>query len=230
MIKLARLLKANNIPYVWFVLTNSQINTEDEDLFIHLKPNLNVQTFIKGCDYLVQLSDTESFSYSMVEALELGVPVITTPVESLNEIGVVDGHNGFIVPFDMKDIDIERIYESDLKFNYEFDNNKIYKQWCEVLGKPKPFTPYEEEFMKVKVIKTFRDATNHNAYVYAGSIYECDEERAKVLLGNNKDNIVYAEEMPQKEVKVEVAKLDGEEIAKAVVKKAPAKKKTNAKK
>lgn len=221
MIKFAKQLKANNIPYVWFVLTNNKIETDDEDLFIHIKPTLNIETFIKGCDYLVQLSDTESFSYSMVEALELGVPVITTPVEPLEEIGVIDGVNGFIIPFDMNNIDIQKIYESHLKFDYEFDNDIIYKQWCEVIGEPKPFIPYEEEIMKVKVTKTFRDSTNKNQYVYAGSIYECDEERGKHIV-----ELGYAEEMPQpKEIKIERAIADQETekaVEKKVVKKATA--------
>lgn len=222
MIKFARQLKANNIPYVWFLLTNSVLETNDEDLFIKLKPTLDVNTFIRGCDYLVQLSDTESSCYSIVEALELGVPVITTPVESLQEIGVRDGHNGFIVPFDMKNIDIEKIYKSNLKFNYKFDNDSIYKNWCDVIGKPKAFTPYKEDIMVIKVIKTFRDATNNNAYVYAGATYECEEERANHIV-----NLGYAEHMPQpkKEKVVEVAMNEEEkETAKVVVKKATTKK------
>jgi glycosyltransferase involved in cell wall biosynthesis len=34
---------------------------------------------LRRADYVVQLSDTESFCYTMVEALSVGTPVIVCP-------------------------------------------------------------------------------------------------------------------------------------------------------
>lgn len=244
MVKLATLLKQNDIPFIWFVLTNQEIG--HNDLFIRLNPTLNVDQLVEMCDYLVQLSDTESFCYSIVEALELNVPVITTPTEPLDEIGVKDGVNGFVVPFNMQGIDIKKIYESKLKFNYEFDNKKIKKQWCDLLGESIPFVPYKEEFMKIKVIKTFKDATNNNELVVKGAIYECEKERANFIVEQGyAEHIIQEtkveeipfvptkEEMIEEEEKavVEVElNIDKKEIAKEVVKKPKTTKKTTKKK
>ena len=106
MIKLAQMLKDNDIPFIWTIFSNSSPGTLVDGMTI-LQPQLDITPYIKSSDYLVQLSDTEGFGYSIVEALELGIPVITTPLEVLNEIGFEDGVHGFILPFDMNDIDID---------------------------------------------------------------------------------------------------------------------------
>lgn len=220
MIKLANQLQANGIPYIWFVLTNQKV---DETLFTPMKPRLDIETIVSMCDYLVQLSDTESFCYSIVEALNLHVPVITTPIEPIEEIGVVDGLNGWVLPFDMKDIDVAKIYNTKLTFDYNYSNEQIKKQWCKLLGKAQPFVPYEEETMKVKVLKTFRDATNKLAYVKAGTIYECDVERADKL--QDMGLVVKILEAKKEEKIVEVERATApEEKEVAVVKKVAAKK------
>ena len=45
--------------------------------------------------------------------------MIVTDVTAFKEIGVKDGENGFILDFDMKKVNVKRIYESKLKFDYE---------------------------------------------------------------------------------------------------------------
>lgn len=221
MVKLAKQLQAYDIPYIWFVLTNSKV---DETLFTPLKPRLDTETIVSMCDYLVQLSDTESFCYSIVEALNLGVPILTTPIEPLKEIGIEDGINAYILPFNMENIDIKKIYYSKPKFDYNYNNKEIKKEWCKLLGKPKAFVPYVEEVMKIKVIKTFRDAMNNLAYVYAGSIFECDSERANKII-----SLGYGEAIKE-EKKVEVAKEVKEEKEVAVEKKTVSKKPATKKK
>jgi glycosyltransferase involved in cell wall biosynthesis len=45
-----------------------------------MTPRLDIRDYIADADYLVQLSDTEAWSYSVLESLSLGTPVITTPI------------------------------------------------------------------------------------------------------------------------------------------------------
>lgn len=91
--------------------------------FIIVSPSTMNRTLIKGCDYLVQLSDTESFCYSAFEALQRGVPVILTRFpEALNI--VKEGENGYTVAMDLSDLDINKI------FNHK-PQNITYEDRCD---------------------------------------------------------------------------------------------------
>lgn len=239
-LELARLLKVSEIPFVWYVFSNRDLKRKlKKDEFngiVEMPATLNISSWIKECDYLVQLSGvaggletSESFCYSLVESLELGVPVITTPLAVLDEIGVKDGVNGWVVPFDMKNIDVDKIYNSDLKFEYKYDNKSIANEWKEVLGEPKPFVKYifKEVKMKIKALRSNVTLTVENIKTKKGEIYEVSSDRAALIVGAGYAEYVKEEkkEEPKKEVKVEVAlAIDGKEIEKATVKKAAAKK------
>lgn len=59
-------------------------------------------------DYLIQLSDTEGFSYSIYESLQCLTPVICTDFESAHEL-IKNGKNGFILKMDLSNFDFEKI-------------------------------------------------------------------------------------------------------------------------
>lgn len=112
MLKLAKLLDNQKIDYIWNVYCNIT-----DDLLIKFKDCKNVNfkgvvrkpyELINQSDYLVQLSDTEGFAYSVYEALQMKTPCIITPFKSGNE-QITDGVNGYIVPFDMNNIDLGKI-------------------------------------------------------------------------------------------------------------------------
>lgn len=63
---------------------------------------------LKDYDYLVQLSDTEGFSYSIYEAIANLVPVIVTNFPCINEM-ITDGVNGYILKMDLSNFDIDKI-------------------------------------------------------------------------------------------------------------------------
>ncbi len=184
--KLAQLLNEKNIPFVWYVFSTHNITSKKHDHIngiVNMPYTLDIASWIKECDYLVQLSDTESFCYSIVEALELGIPVLTTPLDVLDEIGFKDGVNGYTLPFDMEGIDIDKIYNSNLKFEYKYDNNSIANEWCKVLGDPKPFIKYnyKEVNMWIKATKNITFAVEHIDAI-KGHYYEVSEERARVIV------------------------------------------------
>lgn len=158
-VALAEGLKKHNIPFSWTIFSNQPMRKKIDGINV-LKPTLDISSHILSSDYLVQLSDSEGFGYSIVEALSMGVPVITTPIEVLSELGVVDGENSIIVPFDMEDIDYERIYNSKFNFKYTLNNNEIIKQWRKILGNTTPLGNYvyrKPETVRVRIVKTYYD-------------------------------------------------------------------------
>ena len=117
MVKLADALDAANIPFHWLVFTDKPREFPNKSVTV-LPARLDVLDFIADADYLVQLSDTEGYSYSIVEALSVGTPVIVTDIPVAAEQGVVNGKTGFILPFDMSDVPVDAIYKGLRKFTY----------------------------------------------------------------------------------------------------------------
>ena len=150
-VQLAKMLNAENIPFIWTVFTNDKF-PENVDGIVLMKPQLNISPYIASSDYLIQLSDTEGFGYSLVEALELGVPIITTPVESLNAIGFEDKKHGYVIPFDMN-FDVRQIINKPKKFNFKYDNDSRVKQWIEILGDTTPLRDYKFDGDKIVKIR-----------------------------------------------------------------------------
>lgn len=121
---LCDILEANNIPYVWDVYTNQQrkhaFKKPYKDMvYRYTKPD--ICSYYNNYDYVVQLSDTESFCYTMYEALVNHVPVLVTPFPTA-KAEIKNGKNGYILPFDMN-IDkelVQKIYsEIPTKVNYK---------------------------------------------------------------------------------------------------------------
>ena len=61
------------------------------------------------------------------------VPVIVTPFKSAFEMGIEEGRNGHIVPFDMN-FDVTTLLNVPrFKFNVKEYNKQIAEQWGEIL-------------------------------------------------------------------------------------------------
>ncbi len=157
MIKLAKILDEANIPYIWTIFTNDT-NIIDNPNVIYMKPRLDIINYIANADYLVQLSDNEGYCYSIVESLCVGTPVIVTDCPVFNEIGVKNGENGFILDFDLNNININDIYEKRLKFEYE----PLKNNWNKILAKGE--SEYKKDLkilVDVKCINDFYDIENN---------------------------------------------------------------------
>ncbi len=146
MIKLAKLFDENKIPFLWHVFTNSETAFDNPNV-ICMKPRMDIRDYIANADYTIQLSDTEGYCYTINESLSLGTPVIVTPCPSFYEMGIKNNENGFILDFDMKNVNIKDIYEKTLKFNYEPKENK----WDKILVKGK--STYKEDMKKLVKVK-----------------------------------------------------------------------------
>lgn len=132
MIKLANMLNAAGINFVWLNFSDAPLEDAPKG-FVNVGCFQDLQPFIRRADYLVQLSDYEGFGYSVAEALINKTAVIVTPFETTEELGVVNGINGYIVPFNM-DFDVNKLLAVPV-FDYEYNNAEILKSWKKILGK-----------------------------------------------------------------------------------------------
>jgi len=173
----AKKLENSNIPYIWFVFTNSKIKSNNKNI-IFMSPELSITNYIADADYLVQLSKSEAYAYSVIESLTIGTPVIITNFDAAIEMGVKDGENGYILNMEMDNIDIDKIYNHIPKFVYEPKNSD--KEWKELLGKETKVEP--DKLIKVKCVHRdgFTDNTTGKFRKYKDTWY-CDKERALEL-------------------------------------------------
>ncbi len=133
---LAKALDEEKIPYTWNVFSDYKENTNVNGLVFRRRVD-NPLPYVKDADYFVLLSDSESMSYSVVEALSLGTRVIVTDLDVYNEIGV-NGSNGIIIPrniFDNKYTlrEVAKIIykEKDKICKYSFDSS-LYEGYKDI--------------------------------------------------------------------------------------------------
>ena len=185
MIKLAKALDEAGINNIWYIFTNDK-NEIDSPNVIYCKPRLDIGYFMDMADYIVQLSDTEACSYTINEALYRNKPIIVTPLPYLEEIGVKDNVNAYIMEFDTSNINsiVERITNIP-KFEFKKLKDTYDKIICDGVSH------YEEEKeMKVKVRATKffegkydneRSTQDHKVYPKEGEEWITSQERAEYL-------------------------------------------------
>ena len=178
MLKLAEALEKADIPYLWTIYTDQPKDTGHPGM-VCLKPRLDILDFVARADYLVQLSDSEGYSYSIVEALSVGTPVICTEFGVAAEQGVENGKTGFILPFDMSDIPVEEIYKGVKKFKY-VPRESHYE---EILSPGKSEYKYsEDDIVTIKVLENFFDLEREEMAI-KGTTYEATRKRGSYLEG-----------------------------------------------
>ena len=174
--KLATALDEAGVPFVWDVYTDSPRNVVNHGFSLH-PPKLDILDFIADADYLVQLSDAEGYCYSVVEALSVGTPVIVTEFNVIREIGVIDGVNGFVLPFGMENLPIDRIKKGLKKFKY----TPLEDRWGELLLPVPP--DYEEQMNQIVTVRCKRIFLDlqRDQMVNADEEWQVTRRRAEVL-------------------------------------------------
>lgn len=182
MLRLANMLKDNHIPFLWLNFSDAPLSNAPQG-FINVGVYEDLQPYIKKADYLVQLSDHEGFGYSVLEALVNGTAVICTPFETTEELGVIDGENGYIVPFDM-DFDVNKLLKVP-EFSYWYSNEGIRADWMELLGESKKteYTPPAK--VKVRILREYDDILLER-HMRPGEIVEMDLERGYALAADKR--------------------------------------------
>ncbi len=171
MIKLAEKMIEKKIPFIWLVFSDGDIPHLPG--FVKLDPQIDVRNYIAEADYLVQLSDTEGYCYAVMEAWCLGTMTITTPVPSFYEQGLVDGDNGYIIDFEMPDLDnfVDKIYNGihEVKYTPKEDGYKDL-----IIKEPSKYDL--NDFIEVESTRNFFD-TLRELWVMSGTkmmIEKCD--------------------------------------------------------
>ena len=176
---LCKALDDAGIPFLWLVFTDQPKPSPHPNMVVLPCRVEGVLDYIADADYLVQLSDTEGYSYSIVEALSVGTPVICTEFAVAEEQGIVNGKNGFILPFDMSEIPVDAIYKGVRKFKY----TPRESHYEEVLSPGEPDCAYSpDDIVPIKVKMNFLDLERDQMSVQ-GMQYNVTRKRAQYLEG-----------------------------------------------
>lgn len=191
---MAEKLKQKGKKFIWWVFGDISSPAYKERVFkflgkhpefVIMPPRLDILGYIKRADYLVQLSDTEAFCYSIYEALQLGTPCIVTEFPSAYE-QVKPGENGYIVKFDLSDLDADKIFD-EIPKNGGFVEKSTEKDWIKLIGEPREKPPkyvFKDSVM-VKVKSSYFDI-ELDRRVNIDEEFETTNERAKLLIEKNK--------------------------------------------
>ena len=175
MLVMANQMDSLEMPYVWNIYGDDS-HSFGKGLLRKFEACKNV--FFKGittepfkeinkADYLVQLSDTEGFAYSVYEAMQVKTPCIITPFASGKE-QITHGLNGYIVPFDMSNIDYTAIEKRKLKVP-EFEE----------LGKEEDWNAFFETALEWHKENTMNVRITKAVQVYKiGQVVNLSKERA----------------------------------------------------
>ena len=122
-------LERQNINYIWFIFTNSPQEYLSDNV-IYLSTRLDIEKYIKGFDYVIQLSDNEGYCYTLIESLSQGVPVICTPCPVFKELGF-NSNNSIILEFDCSNVKevVKKMTTKKFKFKYTPKEDR----WGEIL-------------------------------------------------------------------------------------------------
>lgn len=223
MIKLAKEFSDKKIPFEWHVFTNK--SDIDSDFFIARKPKLNIINDIAEADYLVQLSDSEGYCYSIVEAMSVGTPVICTNIPVLKEIGV-NKNNSYILNMDMSNINVDKIYKEIPEVtNYKAPGCLLINYIDKIKSK------YEEEKRmkyKVRALDTYKKMNVRDGQLdkvpEAGEEFIVNADRLEVLSGNNSYEVKFVEVVEKieetEQIETAVRNVEVEKAIKKTTKKA----------
>jgi hypothetical protein len=155
-VKFAQLLKKAEIPFMWIYFGNRAMRNAPQEMIYGGLVN-DIRPYVAKADYLVQLSGSEAFSYSLLESLECHTPVIVTPLAQNDDMGIVDGLNSYIVPFEVDGFDVKKILQIP-EFEYLHDNEGIVGEWRGILGNTRPKGGYKpKKEVEVIVTKEYKD-------------------------------------------------------------------------
>lgn len=140
-----------NIDFKWFIVGSSYYKEEENkiksmfaeyaDRFVFMGMQQNPYKILKQCDYLVQLSDDETWGLTITEAKLLDIPCIISDFDVAYE-QVEDMKTGIILSREHTESYKDRIddilnnkdfFKENLKA-FDYDINKIIKLWEEKLS------------------------------------------------------------------------------------------------
>lgn len=154
MVKLAEALEKENIPFIWDIYTDSRLPDYVNERIVYHAPRLDIIDYIADADYLVQLSQSEGYPYTIIEALSVGTPVIITDLPCLPDLKIENGKNAFVVPMDASEIPVKEIYKGLPKFTYTIRKDR----WNELLAEGEPtYNEWLKTPVRIKTLRLYHD-------------------------------------------------------------------------
>lgn len=192
MLNFEQMLKDAKIDFIWDLYGDGTTRYAKSVLpkmkYINFKGVTDKpKEIVKQYDYLVQLSDTEGFPYSIYEAMQQKVAVIATDFPSIHEM-ITDGKNGFIINKNLLNFDIQKI--TNVPVIKSFKEKSTEKDWIKFIdmarpkktttGKPKTSTTTNDGLVTVNVTRQYHD-TVLDKILPIGKKHKVTQERAKQL-------------------------------------------------
>lgn len=114
LVELVKRMDAAGKDFVVYICTPKE-SLKDQEILRHrrivvVEPSLYNDVLLGCADYLVQLSDNESYCYSVREALQRQVPVIASRIPEFEKL-IKDGVNGYILEKDLSNLDINKVFK-----------------------------------------------------------------------------------------------------------------------
>lgn len=153
--KLAKMLNDKGLSFIWLNYSDGRMQDPPKN-FYNMGTVPDMGNIIRAADYVVQLSDSECWSYTCLEALTAGTALICTPFPSAYEMGVKDGVNAYVIPFNME-FDVTKLLRIP-SFGFGYDNESIRQQWIDILGHKAPRHDYKpDDLVEVLIKEEFMD-------------------------------------------------------------------------
>lgn len=207
--KLATALDDAGIDYIWYIITGD-IGGINSPNVIFIPNRLDVWKWIDKADYVVLLSDSEACSYTLNEALYRNIPIITTPLPYLEEIGVKDGVNSWILDFDCSNLNhiikniknVPKFTFKKLEDNYKnilFNSKSKYQEELSKMYEMKAIRNFSlNDFDKIEIIERANQDNNSYGFIYKDDIFECNTIIMEYLTGDNINKEIVAEIIKEK--------------------------------
>ena len=104
----ANRMDKSGVKWLWIILTCDKGCIESPNV-VFIDNRLDVDKFLSMATYVALFSKAECCSYTLNEALFRNIPILTTPLPYLEEIGVKDGENSYIITEDNVDEVVKKI-------------------------------------------------------------------------------------------------------------------------
>lgn len=95
-------------------LSTTNVSVDCIPEIVKVQQTIHSAVLLRSADYLLQLSDNESYGYSPREAMANGVIPICTRIPEFERL-IKDGENGYLVNKDLSDLDLEKIFSKKIK-------------------------------------------------------------------------------------------------------------------
>lgn len=189
---MARHLKNSGREFVWQIFGDTPVKSYEQEVkalfegmpeVIFMGSKLNVASYVADSDYLVQLSDSEGFPYSTYEALQVGTPCIVTDCPAFRE-QITEGKNGYILDMDLKNLDINKIYEK-IPNKFKFTELSNESDWEKLIkAKPRKWSSkYGKKPLIIRAKRVYNDVILKRE-IQKGELIEVLPARAELLIGN----------------------------------------------